>query len=596
MEKALNSAKSNHSFCFGKAYNYIILTILLIAGSLVSTVLKAENIVDFTNYHYYIAYAFLNDSFQNYLVPGGVNTFLNPLIELPLHLFIKCFNNCPSAVYALQGLWFGLSLFCLYKICVLFLAPKSGKDFILIFFILILAAFRQAVWIQIGTSTNEMPMLFFGLCGMYILFDLLKNPQTQNIQKVILAGFILGAGFGFKQTSLHVCLASGLMLIICHKQLQNPVRLIFCFALGGIAGFLTINGYFMWNLYREYGSPFFPFFNNIFQSEYAPEIPFQDTRTSFKLYHVFVPYFFYVAKNALCAFDLRDYMFVFGYAVLVIYFCIAVYNKCLKHKNINDPLLFALAVFLICDWFAWGFLFYTLRYLIVYSALIPLFLALIFLKLHRNKEILTYLLLAVYGCCIFIFLNGEIEFTGVVYRHKIKKFVDVEQVELPQGSLVKLYGTQTSFIIPELAKNNKFNSVTYYLKCLNEYCGLFGNGSDFVENFKFKAERDKIEQAHTGPAVYIFNLEEFNIDKNDYDYERMMLKHSLDLNILTKQNYKLGLDKIKVAEQHKGLIDEIRQNYYCRKLKNNLDVQLKICVPNEFKNYIIKQTPEKTDE
>lgn len=58
MEKALNSAKSNHSFCLGKAYNYIILTILLIAGSLVSAVLKAENIVDFTNYHYYIAYAF----------------------------------------------------------------------------------------------------------------------------------------------------------------------------------------------------------------------------------------------------------------------------------------------------------------------------------------------------------------------------------------------------------------------------------------------------------------------------------------------------------------------------------------------------------
>lgn len=596
MEKALNSAKSNHSFCFRKAYNYIILTILLIAGSLVCAILKAENIVDFTNYHYYIAYAFLNGSSQNYLVPGGVNTFLNPLIELPLYFFIKYFNDYPSLVYALQGIWYGLSLICLYKICILFITPKSIKELVLIFLILALATFRQAVWIQIGTSTNEMPMLFFGLCGMYILFDLLKNPQTKSIKRFILAGFILGVSLGLKQTSLHVCIASGLMLIICYKQLQNPISCIFCFTFGGIAGFLMINGYFMWNLYSEYGSPFFPFFNNIFKSEYAPTIPFQDTRTSFKLYHVFVPFFFYVAQNALCAFDLRDYMFVFGYAILVIYFCIAIYNKCLKHKNISDPLLFALAVFLICDWFAWGFLFYTLRYLIVYSALIPLFLALIFLKLHKNKDILTYLLLAVYGCCFFIFLNGEIEFTGVGYRHKIKKFVDVEQVDLPQGSLVKLYGKQTSFIIPELAKNNKFNSVTYYLKCLNEYCGLFGNGSDFVENFKFKKVRDKIEQAHTGPAVYIFNLEEFNIDKNNYDYEKMMLKRSYNLNILTKQNYKLRLDKIKVAEQHKSLIEQIRQNYSCRKLKNNLHVQLKICVPNEFKNYIIKQTTEETYE
>lgn len=576
-------------------FNYFIAIILLFTGCILSAFMQAENIVDFTNYHYYIAYAFLNGSFQNYLVPGGVNTFLNPLIELPLYFFIKYFNDYPSLVYALQGIWYGLSLICLYKICILFITPKSIKELVLIFLILALATFRQAVWIQIGTSTNEIPMLFFGLCGMYILFDLLKNQQTKSIKRFILAGFILGVGLGLKQTSLHVCIASGLMLIICYKQLQNPISCIFCFTFGGIAGFLMINGYFMWNLYSEYGSPFFPFFNNIFKSEYAPTIPFQDTRTSFKLYHVFVPYFFYVAQNALCAFDLRDYMFVFGYAILIIYFCIAIYNKCLKHKNISDPLLFALAVFLICDWFAWGFLFYTLRYLIVYSTLIPLFLALIFFKLHKNKDILTYLLLAVYGCCFFIFLNGEIEFKGVGYRHKIKKFVDVEQVDLPQGSLVKLYGTQTSFIIPELAKNNKFNSVTYYLKCLNEYCGMFGNGSDFVENFKFKKVRDKIEQTHIGPIIYIFNLEEFNIDQNidqnkdNYDYEKMMLKHSYELNILTKQRYKIRLDKIKIAEQHKGLIDEIRQNYSCRKLKNNLHVQLKICVPNKFKNYIVKQ-------
>lgn len=246
-------------------FNYFIAIILLFTGCILSAFMQAENIVDFTNYHYYIAYAFLNGSFQNYLVPGGVNTFLNPLIELPLYFFIKYFNDYPSLVYALQGIWYGLSLICLYKICILFITPKSIKELVLIFLILALATFRQAVWIQIGTSTNEIPMLFFGLCGMYILFDLLKNPQTKSIKRFILAGFILGVGLGLKQTSLHVCIASGLMLIICYKQLQNPISCIFCFTFGGITGFLMINGYFMWNLYSEYSSPFFPFFNNIFK-------------------------------------------------------------------------------------------------------------------------------------------------------------------------------------------------------------------------------------------------------------------------------------------------------------------------------------------
>ena len=68
---------------------------------------KSDNMQDFQNYHYYNAFAFLNNTGDRFLVPGGVNSFFNPIADIPLYLLIQYFNDNPTLIYAIQGIWGG---------------------------------------------------------------------------------------------------------------------------------------------------------------------------------------------------------------------------------------------------------------------------------------------------------------------------------------------------------------------------------------------------------------------------------------------------------------------------------------------------------
>ena len=73
--------------------NILMSLILIGIGSYVCTITKFEIIWDFANYHYYNAYAFLNNRLNYDIAPASVNTFFNPLIELPLYFLIQKFNQ-----------------------------------------------------------------------------------------------------------------------------------------------------------------------------------------------------------------------------------------------------------------------------------------------------------------------------------------------------------------------------------------------------------------------------------------------------------------------------------------------------------------------
>jgi hypothetical protein len=51
-----------------------------------------------------------------------------------------------------------------------------------------------------------------------------------------------------------------------------------CYALGGLGGFLGVSGYWYWHLWREFGNPLFPYWNETFRSPWAPLEGFQDLR------------------------------------------------------------------------------------------------------------------------------------------------------------------------------------------------------------------------------------------------------------------------------------------------------------------------------
>lgn len=110
---------------------------------------------DFTNYHYYNAFAFLNNRLNYDIVPSSINIFFNPLLDLPLYFYIEKFNNHPNIVVALQGIWYGCLLFAFYKITTLFFDNKTLEGKFKSILALAIASTGQAVFFQSSASTNE---------------------------------------------------------------------------------------------------------------------------------------------------------------------------------------------------------------------------------------------------------------------------------------------------------------------------------------------------------------------------------------------------------------------------------------------------------
>ena len=201
----------------------------------------------------------MHDRLNYDIVPASVNGFFNPIIELPLWFYVEHFNEHTNLIYALQGIWGGLMLFAFYKVYRLFFKLEGATSYIVLVISLLLTLSGEGVFWQYGSSSNEMPIAFLLLWGLYLLFKMIKIPETQTLKKFFAAGLIMGVALGLKQTAATYCIASGLMLMICHRYLNKPFKSVFLFALGGFLGYIVLNGWFMYKYWMLYGNPFFRF-------------------------------------------------------------------------------------------------------------------------------------------------------------------------------------------------------------------------------------------------------------------------------------------------------------------------------------------------
>lgn len=539
-------------YILGLTQNNLIMFLFLIAiGSYICSKTQFNFGWDFVNYHYYNAFAFLNNRLNYDIVPGSVNTFLNPLIELPFYFILQYFNDAPQIAFALQGVWFGLLLFAFYKVTTLFFPANTIKGVMLSFATLAVAATGQATWFQAGTSTNEIQIAFLVYSALYILFKMIKDGKTEATYKFFVAGLILGAALGLKSTCVYICLATGLSLIICYKYLSQPVKYISLFALGGLAGYLALNGWWMYKMWSLYGNPFFPFFNGIFHSPYFDDFNFTDKRFIPPL-HI-VPIFPYIWNGGkygsaeIAFWDLRGIVF-YSVALLFVVYMLSK-PKRIKEFYLTRKLWCFYTVFMILGYILWMAGFSIYRYLVV----IEMGAAVFFIKiisLYCPKSLIKQVLYLSFVIVInaILILNAQ-DGKSWPQKRNDNKLIWVENIKLPENTLLKLYNFPTAGVIPVLSKTNNFRALGY--QHLN---ATYMQGSDFVERGEFRKMRDKIEQEHKGPVVVIY---------------RMLSYFS--------PNYKKLYD----------ILMPVVENMYCRKLENTLDSALFICVSPELKQQIL---------
>ena len=155
-----------------------------------------------------------------------------------------------------------------------------------------------------------------------------------------------------------------------------------------------------------------------------------------------------------------------------------------------------------------------------------------------------------------------------------EKYIEMEQINLPENTLLKLYNIPMAFIVPQLAENTSIRAFGHmYYNCTHV------EGIDFLERGAFRKIRNEQENKHTGPVVIAY------LDNTLIPNMSMEQKREIAQGCLRENGCRLS--RCKTSDKIREIILSIPNNYACRPLKNNVEKRIFICVPEELKTQIL---------
>lgn len=567
--------------------NRIIYIIFFVIASLLAAWMCQDNLWDFANYHYYNAFAFWHNRHEYDIAPGSVNTFFNPLMDLPLYFYIQHFNDHPHLIYALQGAWLGVLLCILYKLCGLFVTLNSLKNRLWALGICLLFVCGQATWSQIGSSTNEIQVAVIAAFAIYNITKMLQQPQNQTATKFCSCGFLLGIALGLKATVITACLSSGLALIVLYRHLKTPKYIIW-FALSGLAGYVLIDGYFMYERWQLYGNPFFPFMNALFKSPYFPPLNYRDAYWLPDFSQIWqYPYKWNFAIEALSIGKLRDFRLAIYYTLLLSGGTYMLFPQRRRNFYRLHPAELYLWLFAALFYVIWLCLFSILRYLVLFELIGALLLGLTLRRIYQRQK---FICAAISIVLLYLLTVNPLHYSAQPHFY-VHKFLDIEQIQVPQDTLVEFYGLPQSVVTAEWAKllNNNFYTVTHYANATN---GLY---SDVGEYGVFLRKRQELQRKYKNRRIIVYQKTEYLPEKEYKKYLNSIRKTEELCEPLRGKKFLHGVPTCDVfwhvTEYKRFQIPKLLKavkNYKCRRLKNNLEFDYRICVPPELA-YVLEQ-------
>ncbi len=469
-----------------RAKNLCLSAGFVLFGALVSVLMKFELVWDFMNYHYYNGYALTAGRLGYDIAPASLNTYFNPLLDALTFWLVNALNDYPDLYYAVTGVPFGLLLFACFKINSLFL-----KDSRLNIAALIIGATGFATWFQIGSSTNEIPAALLVMTGLYLL---LKSLFVKfDAAAFCAAAFITGAAAGLKATAVIYCFACGCALICFYKHLDKPFFRVASFAFSGLAGFLAVNGFWMYKLYVLFKNPVFPFLNKVFKSPF-----FDDVNYSYRL--IFIERSWLDALTLPFSFAAH---FTPSYAantvfsdcrvpfLIILFFCsLPFYKRVLNDKPLSFLILWGAAAFLL-----WLYFFSVARYLIPVEMLAGLFAVLAARSLFSRFSgfFARAAIASLFIFCAGVFLSTPLLSNSWGDRKNWEKIFDSINLTVPAGTVFFTQNAPNSAYLARLAQKTPIRIVNQSTFHNNETYGW-----DFAARGAFAGKIRQIERQNGG--------------------------------------------------------------------------------------------------
>ena len=329
---------------------------------------------DLKTYHLYVAFAALDNRYLYDIAPTAHQTYYNPVLDIPFFIMIELFNDWPRSIAFVQGAIHGMNFLCVALLAWHLLGGIKGISpalrLILTALALVIGATGGGSMPLIGTTTNDLqaavPMLAALLFAIRAI-DRAQTDPTRALRGIAISGVLAGFAVGAKLTMGTFGIAIAASLLVLPRGLL--VRSFLQFAAAGICGILAGGGLHFFRMWRLFGNPFFPYFNNVFRSPYWEATALRDRRFLPKTWIDWVVYPFEWAQDTghsiVSEFAFRDIRIALvlalgGLAALT--WLISQLTGSSRHTHVS-PGIRALTIFVLVAYLIWLALFSIYRYL-----------------------------------------------------------------------------------------------------------------------------------------------------------------------------------------------------------------------------------------
>ncbi len=363
----------------------VIITLLLIPmiSGFISVWLGKDLNWDLKNYHYYNAYAFLQNRLEWDIDPAQWQTYLNPLADLPFYYMTQML---PAIVVGyILGFVHGLNIVLVFLISWLTLQiDKQFVRWIYVTVITIVSAIAPGFISELGTTFNDNLVSVFGLTAIFLLIVVGQKFSTNgslHFGKIVFAGFLIGFGVGLKLTFGIYAIASGLSLAVLFSAWQVRIKAMLLYMFGGLAGLVLSVGYWSWKLWAIFGNPLLPAFNAIFRSPYVNFSNYSDKRflpTTF-LEYFYWPLAFTWNTKRVGEIQFSDVRFAVLYVLIILVgmkYLLAWLDNTVPQSHLSYVSVVAKKFLLVFGGIAfviWMISFSIYRYAILLEVLVPLY-------------------------------------------------------------------------------------------------------------------------------------------------------------------------------------------------------------------------------
>lgn len=423
--------------------------------------LGMDNNWDLLNYHYYNPYAFLNGRMDIDIAPAQLQSYFNPLPDLPFYWMAQIFTA--RGVGFLLGFVQGINI--TLALAIFWLAVRQiplKLKAALGGLVVVGAIFSPSFLGTLGTTFNDNLASLFILAGLVVIVYAHQAERSRKfmLSTDLIAGALIGMALGLKQVTLPYAAGAAVGLLLIGPTRRDRFFSFVIFGIGLAAGALATGGFWWWELWQRFQNPFFPLYNNLFKSASVGSIDLLNS-------------VWYTPKNfwealvwpAIIARDPKrvnevtfsDIRLLIVYFLLLFWLVVALIKRrrpSTQAEEIAPRIGLFIVSFFWVSYLAWMLLFSVYRYLVVLDVLIPVVILILVAWLFKTNEarlavvaLASVLILAIFKAPDW----GRIDWTD--------RFVEApsSSMSISQNSLVVFIGgSPLSFVIPSLPAESRY--------------------------------------------------------------------------------------------------------------------------------------------